>query len=97
MKSSFRSFTLRFAATVILFAPAAVQAQGIDQSVCRDVWDWGSGKYMRVCNSVYYPPPAPAAGLSVFRMGDDGKLTLVRKYDIDVGSKTMFWMGMVPL
>jgi 6-phosphogluconolactonase len=37
------------------------------------------------------------AGLSVFRIGDDGKLTLVRKYDIDVGDKTMFWMGMVPL
>jgi hypothetical protein len=37
------------------------------------------------------------AGLSVFRMGDDGKLTFVRKYDIDVGDKTMFWMGMVPL
>ena len=25
------------------------------------------------------------AGLSVFRMGGDGKLTLARKYDIDVG------------
>ena len=37
------------------------------------------------------------AGLSVFRMGDDGKLTFARKYDIDVGDKTMFWMGMVPL
>jgi len=37
------------------------------------------------------------AGLSVFRIGDDGKLTYVRKYDIDVGDKTMFWMGMVPL
>ena len=37
------------------------------------------------------------AGLSVFRMGDDGKLTFVRKYDIDVSDKTMFWMGMVPL
>jgi len=37
------------------------------------------------------------AGLSVFRMGEDGKLTFVRKYDIDVGDKTMFWMGMVPL
>jgi 6-phosphogluconolactonase len=37
------------------------------------------------------------AGLSVFRMGDDGKLTFARKYDIDVGGKTMFWMGMVPL
>jgi len=37
------------------------------------------------------------AGLTVFRMGDDGKLTFARKYDIDVGEKTMFWMGMVPL
>jgi 6-phosphogluconolactonase len=27
----------------------------------------------------------------------DGKLTFVRKYDVDVGDKTMFWMGMVPL
>src|SRR5580700_9959749 len=37
------------------------------------------------------------AGLSVFRVGDDGKLTFVRAYDVDVGDKTMFWMGMVPL
>jgi 6-phosphogluconolactonase len=37
------------------------------------------------------------AGLSVFRIGDDGKLAFVRKYDIDVGDKSMFWMGMVPL
>jgi 6-phosphogluconolactonase (cycloisomerase 2 family) len=38
-----------------------------------------------------------AAGLSVFRIGDDGKLTFVRAYDVDVGDKLMFWMGMVPL
>jgi len=37
------------------------------------------------------------AGLSVFRVGDDGKLTFARTYDVDVGGKTMFWMGMVPL
>jgi 6-phosphogluconolactonase (cycloisomerase 2 family) len=37
------------------------------------------------------------AGLSVFRIGDDGKLAFVRKYDVDVGDKRMFWMGMVPL
>ncbi len=37
------------------------------------------------------------AGLSVFRIGDDGKLTFARTYDVDVGGKTMFWMGMVPL
>lgn len=37
------------------------------------------------------------AGLSVFRIGDDGKLAFVRKYDIDVGDKIMWWAGMVPL
>ena len=37
------------------------------------------------------------AGLSVFRIGDDGKLTFVHKYDVDVGGKIMFWMGMVQL
>jgi 6-phosphogluconolactonase len=37
------------------------------------------------------------AGLSVFRIGEDGKLTFVRKYDVDVAGKTMFWMGMVAL
>ena len=38
-----------------------------------------------------------AAGLSVFRIGSDGKLTFVRKYDFEVGNKLMFWMGMVAL
>jgi 6-phosphogluconolactonase len=37
------------------------------------------------------------AGLSVFRVGDDGRLAFVRKYDVAVGESTMFWMGMVPL
>jgi 6-phosphogluconolactonase len=37
------------------------------------------------------------AGLSVFRMADDGKLDFVRKYDVDVGANTQFWSGMVTL
>ena len=37
------------------------------------------------------------ASLAVFRMDDGGKLDFVRKYDVDLGSRTMFWMGMVPL
>ena len=37
------------------------------------------------------------AGLSVFRIGADGTLTFVRTYDIEVGDKTMFWMGIVAL
>ena len=37
------------------------------------------------------------AGLSVFRIGDDGKLDFVRKYDIDVGPHTQWWTGMLQL
>jgi 6-phosphogluconolactonase len=35
-----------------------------------------------------------SANLSVFRIGPDGKLNFVRTYPVDVGDKTMFWMGM---
>jgi 6-phosphogluconolactonase len=34
------------------------------------------------------------AGLSVFRIAADGRLDFVRFYAVDVGDKTMFWMGM---
>lgn len=34
-----------------------------------------------------------AAGLSVFGIGTDGKLAFIRKYDVDVGDRTMFWLG----
>jgi 6-phosphogluconolactonase (cycloisomerase 2 family) len=37
------------------------------------------------------------AGLSVFRMGADGRLDFVRKYDIDVGQFTQWWTGMIAL
>jgi len=33
----------------------------------------------------------------VFRIGADGKLDYVRKYDIDVGKFTQWWSGMIPL
>jgi hypothetical protein len=60
MKGSIR-FAMHFAAMAVLFAPAATaQAQGRGQSICRDVWDWGSGRYVQVCNDVYYPPSSPA-------------------------------------
>lgn len=35
------------------------------------------------------------ACLSVFRIGADGRLEFVRKYDVEVGDRQMFWMGMV--
>jgi 6-phosphogluconolactonase len=35
------------------------------------------------------------AGLTVFRIGDDGRLAYERIYDVDVGKETMFWLGMM--
>ncbi|HEY1301201.1 MAG TPA: beta-propeller fold lactonase family protein [Stellaceae bacterium] len=35
------------------------------------------------------------ACLALFRIGTDGRLDFVRKYDVDVGDRQMFWMGMV--
>jgi 6-phosphogluconolactonase len=37
------------------------------------------------------------ASLGVFRVRSDGKLEFARKYDLDVGSRNLFWMGIVPL
>jgi len=37
------------------------------------------------------------ASLAVFRVGNDGKLDFVRKYDIDTSHGSVFWMGIVPL
>jgi 6-phosphogluconolactonase len=37
------------------------------------------------------------ASLALFRIGADGRLDFVRKYDIDVGERTLFWMGMVAI
>jgi 6-phosphogluconolactonase len=33
--------------------------------------------------------------LTLFRIGDDGKLTFARSYDIETNGRSMWWMGMV--
>ena len=37
------------------------------------------------------------AGLTMFKIGPDGKLDFVRKYDLDVGKLTQWWSGMISL
>jgi 6-phosphogluconolactonase (cycloisomerase 2 family) len=37
------------------------------------------------------------AGIMVYRIGDDGRLAFVRKYDVDTGKGQQFWSGMVAL
>ena len=38
-----------------------------------------------------------SAGLSVYRIGDDGKLSFVRKYDVDTRDGTLFWCGLLTM
>jgi len=39
-----------------------------------------------------------SAGLSVYRMGGDGRLDFVRKYDVEATQQNQqFWTGMVTL
>jgi 6-phosphogluconolactonase len=54
-----------------------------------------SGRMLVAANIM--PVGAQTAGMTAFRVGDDGKLTLVRKYDVDVGPYQQFWSGMVTL
>jgi 6-phosphogluconolactonase (cycloisomerase 2 family) len=40
---------------------------------------------------------AISAGMSVYRIGHDGKLTYVRTYDLEGGKYTNYWLGIVQL
>jgi hypothetical protein len=37
------------------------------------------------------------AGLTVFRIGTDGRLTFVHKYDVELGGKFQWWSGLMRL
>lgn len=49
--------------------------------------------YVRKDNMVMTVP----AAMSVFRVGDDGRLQFVRRYDVERGERTQYWVGMVGL
>jgi 6-phosphogluconolactonase (cycloisomerase 2 family) len=55
-----------------------------------------SGKILIVANqNAHANSPA---GLSVFKVGNDGKLEFVKKYDVDTAAgHTLFWAGMISL
>jgi 6-phosphogluconolactonase len=63
-----------------------------------------SGKWMVVANQTSLPVRSAEgvsvvpACLSLYRVGDDGKLEFVRKYDIETGgTRLLFWTGFVSL
>ena len=71
---------------------------------CRTFHIDPSGRLLVVAHIMGLPVSEPGgavefvpACLSLFRIGDDGRLDFVRKYDVEVGDRTMWWMGMVAL
>lgn len=49
------------------------------------------GMRVRKDDTVLHVP----AAISVFRVGNDGRLQFVRRYDVERGNRTPYWMGMV--
>jgi 6-phosphogluconolactonase (cycloisomerase 2 family) len=83
--------------------PSLIQNADTHGLHCRNFHIDPSGRVL-VASHIMGLPVKDGAGsrfvpacLSVFRIGEDGKLDFVRKYDVEVGDKQMFWMGMVTL
>jgi 6-phosphogluconolactonase len=83
--------------------PSPIQHVDTHGVHCRNFHIDPSGRLL-VASHITGLPVRDAAGarfvpacLSVFRIGDDGKLDFVRKYDVETGDRQMFWMGMVSM
>jgi 6-phosphogluconolactonase len=67
---------------------------------CRTFHIDPTGKLM-VCAHIMGLPLADGGDiptrLTLFRIGEDGKLSFARSYDIETGGRLMWWMGMVTL
>ena len=83
--------------------PVAIQHVDTHGIHCRTFHIDPSGRMLVAAHIMALPVSEGAAirtvpaSLAVFRIDDGGKLDFVRKYDVDVGARTMFWMGMVRL
>ncbi len=56
-----------------------------------------SGRLLVVASIMSTADGALPAGITVMRIGADGKLTFAHKYDVEVGNAQQFWSGMVTL
>jgi len=56
-----------------------------------------SGRLLLVAGTMSLADGTLLAGIAAMRIGGDGKLEFVRKYDVDTGNQQQFWSGMVTL
>ncbi len=89
-----------FAIDPISGKPSPIQHADTHGIHCRTFHIDPTGKLM-VCAHIMGLPLADGTEiptrLSLFRIGDDGKLTFARSYDIETGGRFMWWMGIVTL
>jgi 6-phosphogluconolactonase len=80
--------------------PRAIQHADTHGIHCRTFHIDPSGRLM-VCAHIMGLPLADGTEipprLTLFRIGDDGKLTFARAYDIETAGRLMWWMGMVTI
>lgn len=83
--------------------PTAIQFEDTRGYHCRTFHIDPSGRLL-VAAHIQAVPVTDGAGvtvvpatMSLFRIGDDGRLSYIRKYDVDVGAASLWWMGMVEL
>jgi 6-phosphogluconolactonase len=81
-----------------------VRVQSIDAAGihCRTFAIDPSGRLLVAAHAVGLAVPDAAGGqlpgpgcLSLFRIADDGTLSFLRKYDVEIGTRQLFWVGMV--
>jgi len=81
-----------------------VRVQSIDAAGihCRTFHIDPSGRLLVAAHAVGAPASDGAGGLrhgpgclSLFRIADNGTLSFLRKYDVEVGARQLFWMGMI--
>ncbi len=80
--------------------PIPIQHADTNGIHCRTFHIDPTGKLMVCAHIMGLPMPDGTevpTRLSLFRIGDDGKLAFVRSYDMETGGKFMWWMGMVTL
>lgn len=83
--------------------PTAIQFEDTRGYHCRTFHIDPSGRLL-VAAHIQAVPVTDGAGvtvapatMSLFRIGDDGRLSYIRKYEVDVGAASLWWMGMVEL
>jgi 6-phosphogluconolactonase (cycloisomerase 2 family) len=85
-----------FAIDPVSGKPTLVQHIDTHGIHCRTFQIDPSGRLM-ICAHIVGEEAGQAPHLTVFRIGEDGRLSFVRSYDVETGDRLMWWIGTVKI